>query len=166
MPKKEDVGKVGPLHVSGYFDWPDLYKQITGWGKNELCQVWEIFYKDKVGGLGKDIEVQWYFVRKVDKMHKYEMKVLMKIWDCRIVEVTKNGQTQKKWAGRAQVYMESSIDRDFQGFFDGPFTKHLWGIYDSLTHLQKFSFNHWDHWYYKMYELQGIIKNNFGADTR
>jgi hypothetical protein len=164
--KPVEVGKVGPLQIAGYFDWPKLYKDVTGWGSNELCQVWEEFYKDKVSPIGKDIEIKWVFVRKVDRMHKYEMITFMKIWDCRPVEVTKDGTTKTLWYGRMQVYLTAKIDRDFQGLFDTPMMSKLWGIYDAVTSMEHFGFNHWDHWYYKMYELQAVIKDNFGVDTK
>jgi hypothetical protein len=166
MGEKIDIHKTGPLTYSGYYDWPGLYSTIIGWAKKERLKVFETLYKDKISKGFTEREIEFTFLRKVDRMNKYIYKVAIKIWDAQKVEVTQNGEVKKIERGRLRVLIEGSIDRDHQGLFEkGVFWLTIRNIFYRMRHWQ-WLFEHADTVQTKVYELQKVIKEQLGMDTK
>lgn len=166
MADVQGITKIGPLNYSGYIDWPKLYTVVTNWAKAEKMKIFEPAYKDKTDGQGfTEREITLTFLRKVDRMNRYEITIQMRLWDCQPVEITKNGAKKIVDRGRIRVNIDSQINRDWQNIFDESFfTKKLRRVFYTLRNWE-WNLKHADTVLEKTYDLQKVIKEALEMDT-
>ena len=160
----ENLGEKLELTYSGYIDWPGFYGTLKKWMKGELLKIYEPLYKNKTGGDGyTERELKWICEKKVDRLNKYIMTVELKMWDVQPVEITQNGETKTVDRGRIRVFIQGSIDEDYQGKFGSSnFLKAMWKMYRKLIRWE-WGFSHWDYWYNKQFELRDALRKTLGV---
>lgn len=164
MEIKKAVGE--EFHYSGYFEWPGVYDFISGWLIKNQLKLYEKVYKDKLSKDGfTEREMTIVGEKTVDRMNKYQMTVIIKMWDCQDVEVTKDGITQKLCRGRFRVRIGAKILRDYQNLFNkNDFWIKMWGVYDKLM-TYNFGFDHYDYWFTKSHDLHQALRDYLKTET-
>lgn len=158
--------KAGDLNYSGYYDWNELYSAFGKFASVNQLKIFEDPYKDKTTKDGfTEREFKWHMEKKVDRMHKYIMKLDVHMWDCQQVEVTKDGVTKKMELGRMRIQISSILDDDWQGIFDDSPWGKFKGLYKAITGVDT-GLNHEDYWCVdKMFEFQDSLKKVLGLDN-
>jgi len=116
---------------SGIFDFKDLYGFLYEWLSNLQYIVIEQKYSEKIKPLGKEVEIAWLCLRKINDYIRYKVKVGIKVLKMVDVEVTEDGVKIKKNKGDVEVKFAGFLERDYENKWEqNPISKFFRGIYD------------------------------------
>ncbi len=115
----------------GIFDFKDLYAFLYEWLKSLSYTVVENKYSEKIKATGKDIEVSWTCLRKLNDYFRAVIKVSIRTIKLTEVEVTEDGIKVKKNKGTVEIKFSSLLELDYDNKWEkSPITKFFRGIYD------------------------------------
>ncbi len=114
MPTK---GNLPPrvLKFKGLFEFSELIKSIRNWYENGKFHLVEKNYKWKPG----ELEVEMEGDTKYNEYFKYKIKVWIRSWDIKDVDVVKNGEKLKLQEGRLAIEVTGDYELDWQKRFEG-----------------------------------------------
>lgn len=135
--KPQTVAYTGLLNVH------ELYMQIDSWFRDKGYEKNEIKNEEAVAKEGKYIELHLEPWKKVTDYLKFVIRLKLKIFDCKEVEVELDGHKTGMHEGRVQASIEAWLLTDYEDRFDQrPLHYFLRTIYDKFffrTYTQKYS---------------------------
>jgi hypothetical protein len=160
----------GPIYVryTGLFDFDALYAAIIDWCKSHGYKWDEETYKHKVPSpRGAESEWAWYAEKDVTDYIKYKISMKVHTWDGTEVEVIKDKKKKKLTNARFQIIMNGTIITDWQKRWEkNRFTRFLGRLYEEHIIRKKIENNYHDDLYYRLWNLQAIIKKFFNMQTK
>lgn len=108
-----------PLKHRGVFNLSRLLNGIKGWyGENEY-EFHEPKHKYKVpSAAGAEYEIEFFGVKNFDKYARFKIKVEVKAYDVKDIEIVKEGEKMKMNEGSARVEVSGVLILDWQGKFE------------------------------------------------
>jgi hypothetical protein len=150
----------------GIFDFEGLLRMIRRWYLDYQYEFKDKTYKSKVPNpLGLEEEIYWEGQKKINWYVQTWIFVDIHTWDCKDVEVIKDGKKTKMMQGRIKIVLDFAIVTDYSNRFDSPFLLDLEKFY------QKYIIHHYmdniyeDQLYYHMFRLQTEIKKFLNMST-
>ncbi len=143
------------IKYKGLFDFTQFIKTIRGWYGAGNFHLVEKKYKWKPG----ELEVEMEGDTKYNEYFKYKIKVWIRSWDIKDVDVVKGGEKIKMQEGRLAIEVNGSYDLDYQNRFEG--SKFLQGLRDFYhKYIIKQVIDDWyeDVALGKIFDLTGLIK--------
>jgi len=171
MPKTVDYRSlryIPPIKYSGIFDFEGLMSLIRSWIINQGYEFHETGVKHKVPSpKGAEQEFAWWGWRKVNSYVKYHVDVWMKFNQLHDVEVVRDGKKEKLQSSTFQIEISGKMELDWGGRFGGSrFLQALGDFYDKYIIGKDIDTIYSDQLYYRMYKLQGVIKEYLQMETR
>ena len=155
------------LKYEGLFDFDGLYSSVIDWAKNYGYMWHEKTYKHKVPSVkGAEQEMAWEIVKDVTEYVQYKILFTVHIWDLKEMEVEVDDKKRILSNARIYIWMDGQINYDWQKISKkgGKFSKKLAAWYHKLT--QRDQEVYMDQLYYRMWNLQAIIKKYFDMQSK
>lgn len=155
------------VRFNGLFDFDGLYSAIIDWTKNYGYRWHEVAYKHKVPvPTGAEQEFTWLITKKVTDYISYRILFTVHMWDLLDVEVDVDGGKKSLSNARLYIWMDGTVEYDWQEKFakGGRFAQFLGTWYEKL--IRPVETVHWDTLYYRMWNLQAIIKKYFDMQSK
>ena len=156
------------IRYDGLFDFDELYAAIVDWAKG-YNYIWhEPTYKHKVPSKkGAEQEYKWVMVKKVTDYIRYHIKLEVHVWDLKEIEVKDQGKVKILSNAHLYINMSGSVEHDWQKRFGKKkiFGQNMGELYFKLVGQGK-SAEHFDILYYRMLNLQALIKKYFNMQTK
>lgn len=156
------------LKFKGIFDMEHLYRTLRGWFTRRGYYLEEPTYKSKptaMGGTEDEIELKGY--RKETDYFKFWVSVYIHTWDCKEVEVIKDGKKKKMNQARMTIKFGGYIESDYQNRWQStPFLKWLNNMYENYIINPEISNVYEDKLYYYILKLYDLAKECLGSETK
>ncbi len=154
------------LQYNGLFDFDGMYAMLTDWAKNYGYRWHEMEYKHKVPSpTGAEQEWKWQMTLKVTGYIKYQIIITVHSWDLLDVEVETDGQKRHLMNGRLWLWLDGTIETDYQGRFKGgKFADWLGKSYEKL--IRPVETMYWDQLYYRLWGLHALLKKYFDMQAK
>jgi len=124
----------GKVVHAGIFDFKTLYQFIYEFFSSYQYAIVEKKYSEKIKAEGKDIEVEWLCLRKINDYFRFRIKVTMRVLGLVQVEAVKEGMKVKKDKAEIEIKLASYLERDYENKWEAnPVNKFLRGIYDKFV---------------------------------
>ena len=156
------------LNYNGLFDFDGLYAAVTDWAKNYGYMWYERSYKHKVPNpKGAEQELDWLISKKVTEYIAFEVWIEIHTWDQTEVEVDVDGKKKALTNARVHLTIKGKVIYDRQGRFEkgSRFAKMLGDWYGGYIYKREIE-SYWDQLYYRMWNLQAILKKYFEMQTQ
>lgn len=148
----------------GYMDFQKLNKTIYTWFTNEDYRSHEKKHKYKGGGEA-EYEIEFTGERKINEYVKFYLEVIIRAWEVKHVELTKEGQKIKTQYGRVHIIVKPSYDLDWQKRFKGnTFLQELQKFYHKYIIYKDINDKWEDALLFKSINLTRTIKEVFGHE--
>jgi hypothetical protein len=123
------------LKYKGIFDFPDFYKFVYDWLKDETgLLISEDKYKEKLTGDTKKIDVDWTGKREMTDYFRFVAEVKFRITGMTNVELTHGGKKIKTNQGEIEITMDGFLERDYKSKFEkSAFHKFMRAIYEKAV---------------------------------
>ncbi|MEM2090005.1 MAG: hypothetical protein QXL88_02875 [Candidatus Pacearchaeota archaeon] len=116
---------------SGIFDFKDLYNFLYEWFRSLEYIVLEEKYSEKIKPTGKEVEILWLCLKKINDYLRFRIKVRIFIIKMVEVEITEEGVKIKKDKGDIEIKFAGFLEKDYENKWEqSPITKFLRGLYD------------------------------------
>ncbi len=155
------------LNYTGLFDFDGLYTAVTDWAKNYGYMWYEMSYKHKVPNpKGAEQELDWIITKKVTNYISFEIWFKVHTWDQTEMEVEVDKRKKTLTSARIHLTMDGKVKYDSQGVFKkGKLAKTLGNWYINYVYKRETE-TYWDQLYYRMWNLQAILKKYFEMQTQ
>ncbi len=151
----------GPQRIqyTGLFDFDGLYAAVVDWAKNYGFMWHEKDYKHKVPtARGAEQELFWILTKNVTHYYKYEINIIVHVYDMREVTIEHGGKKKTLINGRISFILSGKVHWDWQSVFKGSYIRDLMGRI-LIRGLEKdLSSIHWDTLTYRILNLLNLIK--------
>jgi len=122
------------LKHTGIFVYPELYNFVFEWLRTLEYTVIEQRYNEKIRPDGKEVEILWLCLRKINDYFRYRIKVSWLIKQMVDVEVTEDGIKKKKNKAKITIKISSFLEKDYENKWEqNPIAKFLRGVYDKFV---------------------------------
>lgn len=116
---------------SGIFDFKDFYNFLYEWFRSLDYVVLEEKYSEKIKPAGKEVEVLWLCLKKINDYFRFRVKVRIFITRMVEVEITEEGVKISKNKGEIEVKFSGSLESDYENKWEeSPIMKFFRGLYD------------------------------------
>lgn len=112
----------------GIFDLSDILQGIKKFLEDDYFKVHFPAHKLKQPAGGWEHEMSIYGERKINEYVKFTIKLFIRLFDIKDIEVVKEGRKVKMNSGRIAAEISGVIDFDFENRFGG--SKFLQGLQD------------------------------------
>tara|TARA_Y100000310_G_scaffold242934_1_gene247215 strand:- start:11053 stop:11580 length:528 start_codon:yes stop_codon:yes gene_type:complete len=164
MPKlKEQMPRI-TLRYNGLFDLDGLYAAVIDWSKNYGYMWHEVDYKHKVPGKGAEQEMKWQITKNVNEYVAFEVNFIIHMWD--LVEVEIEGAQKNLSNARFYIHLDGIIKYDWQEIEKGGGKLKFLGKWYREKLLKRDLEAYMDMLYYRMWNLQAILKKYFDMQTK
>jgi len=168
MSKTIPLGTVATVKLSGVFDFKSLYKVMHDWFVERGYFFEEGLYKHKVPSpAGAEQDIRWTGWKKINEFIKYWIKVYIKLWDIKQLEVVKNGEKKILTKARIRIEFDGEVEADYANRFNrSKFLQTLQDFY--LRYIIKKDLDHiyTDQLWYVIYKLHKVTKDHLDFDTK
>ena len=166
MPEKLSLNPI-TIRYSGLFDFDGFYAAVIDWCKMYGYKWDEETYKHKVPSpKGAEQEWKWVCEKEVTEYLKYKITFKPHLWDMTEIEVEKDGKKKTLTNGRIEVPIQAVMIMDWQKKFVGSRFKEWMGkMYLKMYRRELENIWH-DNLYYRLWNLQAIIKKYFDMQTK
>ncbi|MEM4152647.1 MAG: hypothetical protein QXK80_00795 [Candidatus Pacearchaeota archaeon] len=130
------MSEVSPVYESkivhaGIFDFKTIYNFLYDLFTYYNYVVIEQKYSEKIKAEGKELEILWLCLRKINDYFRFRIKVRIFIVGMSSVEVVRENVKVKRDKGEIEVKIASYLEKDYENKWEtNPVTKFLRGIYD------------------------------------
>ncbi len=154
------------LRYNGLFDFDGMYVAVTDWAKNYGFMWHEVDYKHKVPSpAGAEQELTWSMSKNVTEYIRFEILLVLHLWDLTEVQVEKKGKPKSLSNARIYIVMKNKVIFDHKNIGKGgKFTSWLSDKYLELTFKNKSEYL--DQLYYRAWNLHAILKKYFDMQTK
>ena len=164
----DKLGTGATIKMNGIFDFKGLYHVMHDWFVDRGYYFEETLYKHKVPSpAGAEQTINWSGWKKVNEFVKYWIKLYIKVWDMKQLEVVKNGEKKILTKARLRIFFEGEIEFDYAKRFSGnKFLQSLQDIYLNYIIKKDLQNIYEDQLWYVIYKLHRVTKEFLDFDTK
>ncbi len=107
------------IKYKGIFDMADILQGIKSYFESDYFKVHYPKHKIKQPAGGWEHEITIYGERKMNEYVKFTIKLFIRLYDIKDIEIVKEGKKIKTNNGRITVDISGVIDLDFENRFGG-----------------------------------------------
>ena len=156
------------VRYNGLFDFDGMYAAIISWAKNYGYMWHEKTYKHKVPvPEGAEMEWVWIITKNVTEYISHEIMFTVHSWELRDVEIEDKGKKKTLTNARLYIKIDGKLIYDWQSRFSkgGRFGQWLGKLYEKAF-AKELSSVYWDQLYYRLWDLQAIMKKYFNMQSK
>lgn len=155
------------LRYNGLFDFDGLYAAVVDWAKNYGYRWHETSYKHKVPSpKGAEDEMTWVLSKKVTEYIKYEMLILVHMWDLTEVEVEVSGKKKHLSNARIDIIIKPTLSYDWQGRLSGTKIADWLGKIYLKAYTKDVESIYGDQLHYRVLNLHALMKKYLDLQTK
>ena len=130
MVEKDPVAK-RKIKYGGIFDFKETYRFAYMWFVDNGYDLIEKSYTEKIGGRGKEIEIEWAASKKISDYFKFAITAKWRILGLNDAEVEDNGKKVKMNSGDVEIAFTCTLEKDYEARWENnPFFKFLRDVYN------------------------------------
>ncbi|MFH1823263.1 MAG: hypothetical protein ABH817_00915 [archaeon] len=115
----------------GIFDFKEGYQFLWDFFQDYQYLVIEKKYEEKVGAFGKDLEIVWSCLKKINDYFRFNVSITWRPNSLTEVEVQEDGKKVKKNKGTFDVIIKANLERDYENRWEeNVFKRFLRNLYD------------------------------------
>jgi len=159
------------LKYDGLFDLDNLYRLIQEWIVNQEFYFEEKTVKHKVpspAGAEKDYDFHGW--RNINEYAKFYIRVYIKIYNLKYIEVIKEGKKKKLTKAQLKIYIKGELELDYKNRFEkNKFLIALKKFYNKYILKEGEGIIGgvwWDQLYYHIYKLHAVIKEYLDMESK
>lgn len=131
MVEKDNVIPAQKVRHKGLFDFAEAYRFCYTWFLDNGYDLVEKNYTEKITAKGKEIEIEWFALRKISDYFRFTIKTNWRVLGMTDAEVEENGKKIKINSGDIEVKFTIVLEKDYEAKWEGSaFLKFLRGVYD------------------------------------
>ena len=146
------------IRHKGLFDLNSIYRGMRKWLRDREYDYDEKRYKDKVGHLGNDLDLEMLGELRVTEFVKFNVEIVCKFSNLKEFEAELGGEVRKVSNGQFFVQISGSVTFDYQERFSSPVAQSFLKFLVGTLLKNYYDVKYVDRFYYDLYDLQTLIK--------